>query len=420
MISGTVDPSAQRSALQDRLPAFTLFGAILAAAGLPIYIYAPPFYAETYGVSLTGIAAVLFWLRLFDAVQDPALGWLSERLGNQRGWAVALGGAVLALSMIGLFAVVPPIHPLAWFALTITGLFSAFSFLNINFYAQGVGKSQAIRGGHVRLAAWREGGALLGVCIAAVVPTLLIGAVDAPYAWFAFGFAAIVVLAVLAMWREWTGPVSAEPSGLREILSDTIARRLLILAFVNATPLAVSSTLFLFYVQSRLEAPGLEGPLLVLFFLAGAVTAPVWSKAAARFGPKPVLFVAMISAIMAFGFTLLLGPGDGLWFAVICIFSGATIGADLVLLPALFSQRMAAISPNGGLGFGLWSLVSKFTLAFAAIVLLPLLDVFGFEAGSATQPPEALVLLTILYALVPCALKLCAILILARTDLSEV
>ncbi|MEM9350810.1 MAG: MFS transporter [Pseudomonadota bacterium] len=412
--------SVTASPARERLPAFALFGAILAAAGLPIYIYAPPFYAETYGVSLTGIAAVLFWLRLFDAVQDPALGWVSERLGDRRGWAVALGGAVLALSMFGLFAVTPPFAPLAWFAITITGLFSAFSFLSINFYAQGVSKSQAIRGGHVRLGAWREGGALLGVCIAAVAPTLLMGYSEAPFAIFAIGFAAVVVLAVLAMGPEWTGSMRAEPTGIRQILSDTLARRLLILALVNATPLAVSSTLFLFFVESRLEAPGWEGPLLVLFFLAGAATAPLWSKAAERYGPKPVLFFAMVAAIISFGFAFLLGPGDAMFFAIICVASGATIGADLVLMPALFSARMAAISPNGGQGFGLWSLVQKFTLAFAAIVLLPLLDASGFEAGSAVQPPEALALLTILYALVPCGLKLLAIAILARTDLTKI
>ncbi|MEL6701975.1 MAG: MFS transporter, partial [Pseudomonadota bacterium] len=276
------------------------------------------------------------------------------------------------------------------------------------------------RGGHVRLGAWREGGALLGVCIAAVAPTALMGVVDAPFATFAFGFLAVVVIAAVAMAPEWRGRVDADATPMRDILGDSTARRLLILALVNATPLAVSSTMFLFYVESRLDSPGWEGPLLVAFFLAGAVTAPFWSRAAARFGAKPVLLFAMVSAIAAFGCTLFLGPGDAAIFAVICLFSGATIGADLVLLPALFSARMAAISPNGGQGFGLWSLVSKATLAIAAIVLLPLLDASGFEAGSATQTPEAERLLTILYALVPCALKLCAIAILLRTDLKEV
>ena len=406
--------------MPERLPSYALFGAVLAAAGLPIYIYAPPFYAETYGVSLTGIAAVLFWLRLFDAVQDPALGWLSERLGAARGIAVIIGGAVLCLSMYGLLAVEPPFWPLAWFALTITFLFSSYSFLSINFYAQGVTKSGQIEGGHVRLGAWREGGALLGVCIAAVAPTLLAGYVAAPFAIFATAFAVVTVFAVLAMAPEWSRQMQAEATPIRVILGDRLALKLLVLALVNATPLAVSSTMFLFYVESRLEAPGWEGPLLVLFFLAGAATAPLWSRAANRFGPKPVLFFAMVSAIISFGFTLLLGPGDEAFFAIICVASGATIGADLVLLPALFSARMAAISPNGGQGFGLWSLVQKFTLAFAAIVLLPLLDASGFEAGSATQPPETLALLTILYALVPCGLKLLAIAILARTDLTKI
>ncbi|MEL6550540.1 MAG: MFS transporter [Pseudomonadota bacterium] len=412
--------SAAASPLRNRLPAYTLFGAILAAAGLPIYIYAPPYYAETYGVSLAGIGAVLFWLRLFDAVQDPALGWVSERLGGRRGLAVALGGGCLALAMVGLFAVTPPFWPLAWFALTITLLFSSFSFLNINFYAQGVQKSESIEGGHVRLAMWREGGALLGVCIAAVAPTLLEGYVAAPFATFAFAFAVVVFFAVLAMAPEWTRKMEAEATPVKVILQDTLALKLLVLALVNATPLAVSSTLFLFFVEDRLAAPGWEGPLLVLFFLSGAAAAPFWSKAAERFGPKPVLFTAMVTAIAAFGGAAFLDEGDVILFAVICVTSGATIGADLVLLPALFSARMAAISPNGGQGFGLWSLVQKFTLAFAAIALLPLLEASGFEAGSATQPSEALTLLTILYALVPCGLKVIAIAILARTDLTKI
>jgi len=408
---------SSRAGSGDRLSAFAIFGAVLAAAGLPIYIYAPPFYAETYGVSLTGIAAVLFWLRLFDAIQDPALGWVSERLGSRRGLGIALGAALLAVSMVGLFAVAPPVHPLLWFAITITGLFSAYSFLSINFYAQGVSKSESIAGGHVRLGAWREGGALIGVCIAAVAPTLLMGVSAAPFAIFAFGFAMVVILAVIAMASEWRGGVESDATPIRAILADPLARKLLILALVNATPLAVSSTLFLFFVEGRLEAPGWEGPLLVLFFLAGAATAPGWSWAARQYGSKPVLLVAMVAAIFAFGFATTLGAGDVWLFAIVCIASGATIGADLVLMPALFSSRMAEISPNGGQGFGLWSLVSKFTLAFAAIALLPLLEAVGFQAGSATQPPEALQLLTILYALVPCALKLIAIGLLAATNL---
>jgi GPH family glycoside/pentoside/hexuronide:cation symporter len=404
----------------DRLGAYALYGGILSAAGLPIYLYAPKYYADNFGVSLAALGGLLFALRLFDFAQDPALGWVSERLGAARGVAVALGAGLLALSMIGLFAVAPPIDPLWWFALTITGLFTAFSFLTINFYAQGVTKAGEIEGGHVRLAAWRESGALLGVCVAAVLPTMLEPAVGRPFAVFAGLFTAVVVLATVLMAPEWRPrPDAPPPTRIRTIVSDRVAVRLLALALVNATPLAVSSTLFLFFVESRLAAPGWEGPLLVLFFLAAAFSAPVWSRLAERFSTRRTLLAAMLVSIVTFLFVLTLGPGDILPFAVICVITGATIGADLTLLPALFARRMAEIAPNAGQGFGLWSLVQKLTLAFAAVLLLPALEAAGFQSGSPANSESALRMLSILYALVPSLLKLIAIALLVTTPMTE-
>ncbi len=105
--------------MTDRLPAYALFAAMLASAGLPIYIHAPKFYVDEYGISLAALGAVLFGLRLLDVVQDPALGWLSRRLRNRRATAVTIGGALMALSMLALFAVAPPVNPLIWFALSL-------------------------------------------------------------------------------------------------------------------------------------------------------------------------------------------------------------------------------------------------------------------------------------------------------------
>ena len=221
------------------------------------------------------------------------------------------------------------------------------------------------------------------------------------------------------MWPEWKGRVDQEPTPIGTIVTDPTARKLLILALVNATPLAVSSTLFLFYVESKLGAPGWEGGLLVLFFLAAAISSPFWSALARRFHPKPILIAAMCLAVASFGYTLTLSPGDVIPFAVICVLSGATIGADLTLLPAMFAKRMAVISPNGGQGFGLWNLVNKFTLAFAAVVLLPLLENAGFVAGSTDLPAEAITMLTVLYALVPSLLKLLAIGLLIATKIED-
>jgi glycoside/pentoside/hexuronide:cation symporter, GPH family len=193
------------------------------------------------------------------------------------------------------------------------------------------------------------------------------------------------MLAALAMAPEWQGGALAEPTPIRGILGDTTARPASALALVNATPLAVSSTLFLFFVESRAWAPGWEGPLLVLFFLAAAASAPGWGWAAAAVRREATRFSARWCwRSSAFLFVLTLGEGDVLAFAVICVLSGATIGADLTLMPALFARRMATISPNGGQGFGLWSLVTKLSLAFAAVALLPLLEASGFGRAPPT------------------------------------
>jgi len=402
------------------LPAYAVFGATLAAAGLPIYIHAPKYYVDEYGVSLAALGAVLFGLRLLDVVQDPVLGWLSERTRLVRSGAVAIALIVLAVSMIGLFAVTPPVAPLLWFGLTLTGLFSSFSFLTITFYAEGVEKAARIEGGHVRLAAWRETGALLGVSLAAMAPTVLAAASGRPFAAFAAAFAGLVVVAGFAMRREWGMSTRTDPGpGIGTVLADPVARRLLLLALVNATPVAVTSTLFLFFVESRLEAPGWEGPLLLLFFLAAAASAPLWGVVAGRIGPRRALILGMVLAIVTFGFALTLGPGDTLAFAIICLASGAALGADMTLLPALFARRMARIAPDAGQAFGLWNFVTKFTLAFAAVALFPVLDAAGFRSGAETMPSEALWTLTLLYAALPCALKLIAVALLATLKMDD-
>ena len=141
-------------------------------------------------------------------------------------------------------------------------------------------------------------------------------------------------------------------------------------------------------------------------------------RAATRFGAKQMLLAGMVLSIVSFAFAFTLGAGDTVAFALICLASGAALGADMTLLPAIFAGRMARIAPNAAQAFGLWSFVSKFTLAFAAVTLLPLLQASGFQSG-ADNPAAALAMLSLLYALVPCALKTIAILLLVATPIEE-
>lgn len=408
-----------------RLWPWSMFAAMIAAAGLPIYIHAPKFFVDQYGVSLAALGFTLAALRLVDVVQDPLLGWLAEVGQRWRGALVTVAIAIMSLAMLGLFAVTPPIAPLAWFALTLALLFSGFSFLTIAFYAQGVDKAAGLGpNGHFRLAGWRETGSLLGVSLAAVAPVALGLTMQRPFTGFALGFVLLALLAGLAMRREW-GTQAATPARLpglrvfRPVLGDPLARRLLLIALLNAAPVAVTSTLFLFFVESRLAAPGWEGPLLLLFFLSAAASAPLWSRAADRFGAKRSLLAAMALAIAAFLWAVALREGDVMAFALICAGSGAALGADLTLLPAIFARRLAQLGSGESAAFGLWSFVSKLSLALAAATLLPTLGMAGFRPGP-DNPPAALFALSLLYAALPCALKVLSMALLATTNSAEV
>ncbi|MEI4234334.1 MFS transporter [Roseovarius sp. D22-M7] len=409
----TVD-TAPRAGLAPRLPGFAVFGALIASAGLPIYIHAPKFYVDEYGVSLAALGTMLGVLRLLDVVQDPALGRLSAYLKAHRAASVWVAVVLMAGAMLGLFAVTPPIAPLWWFAAMLTLVFSSFSYLTICFYAQGVASAAHLPGnGHLQLARWRETGALIGICAAAVAPTALGG-----YAGFAVAFACLAAVAVLLMADQWRATDVPAGTGFGVVLRDRVARKLLVVALFNAAPVAVTSTLFLFFVESRLQAPGWEGPFLLIFFLSAALAAPLWGRLAESFGAKRVLLGAMVLAIGVFAWAVMLGAGDLVAFGVICVLSGAAVGADMTLLPALFARRMSEISPGAAEGFGLWSFVSKFTLALAAVSLLPLLQSGGFDPGESNDA-DALWLLSLLYGGLPCLLKLAAIALLARTPIDE-
>lgn len=408
------------TALNTGLHRYAIFAAILAAAGLPLYIHAPKFYVDQYDVSLTAIASALLGLRMLDFIQDPTLGWVVDHLGQWR--SVFAGGmtALLAAAMVALFAVPAPINPLVWFILCVAVLFTAFSALSILFYARGVAKGDTIgEEGHVRLAGWRESGALIGICIAAILPTIFLSlGFGAPMAAFAIVFAVCAAMAAATMATEWQGRTQVEPTNLRELLADPVLRQLLIVGVLNAAPAAVSSSLFLFFVEYRLGSANSAGPLLLVFFLAAAASVPFWAKVAQQKGAKWTLMAGMLMAIVTFSFAITLGEGDVLAFCVICLFSGAALGADMTLLPAIFSQRVKMVHRGGGQAFGLWNFCAKFTLALAAVTVLPALDAAGFSTKD-VNPPQVLLVLTITYAVIPCVLKIFALAVLYWTPIKE-
>jgi len=151
----------------------------------------------------------------------------------------------------------------------------------------------------------------------------------------------------------------------------------------------------------------------VLFFLGAGLSVPAWSRLAQRIGTRATLAISMPLAIAGFAGAAFVGPGQLGAFAVICLASGVALGAETLLLPAMFSIALARSGLQASLAFGIWAFAGKLGLSLAAFLVMPVLAWTGF-APSQPNGPQALMTLTLLYAVLPCGLKLLAMVLVWR------
>lgn len=394
---------------------YGLLGLPLAFVALPIHVLLPNHYAREFGVSLAALGALLLALRLLDAVVDPWLGRMVDRLFARSPGAVLGAGAACAAGLALGFALLfsPPTRDpgalLAWAGFSLALTYLAYSALTIAHQAWGamLGGDAAQRS---RVVAWREAFGLAGVLCASALPLLA-------------GFpvtAATLGLALVVGWAAWGSglrpQVATRPSesGWRGPWQQPAFRRLMAVFVLNGIASAVPATLVLFFVQDRLQAPVAMQPLFLgSYFLAAALAIPLWLRVVPRLGLERTWIAGMLTAIAAFAGAAALGPGDGNAFLVICIASGAALGTDLALPAALLAGTIRASGGAGGTEgayFGWWNFAAKLNLALAAGLALPLLALAGYVPG--TRDPAALHALAAAYTLLPCVLKAGAALLL--------
>ncbi|NVO56073.1 MFS transporter [Rhodobacteraceae bacterium B1Z28] len=388
-------------------PRVSLYALMLAAAGIPLYIHLPRFAAVNLGISLGVIGTVLLLIRLVDLVQDPLIGWAIDRWPGGQTLFAALAAIGLAIGFPLLFSLSEGAGLAVLIAILVL-LFSAYSLGTILLYGRSATLAKRPDPKELMtLAAYREGGQLAGVIIAASAPAVFVafGAQAQGYPIFGLFLGLLAVLTFVLTFPIWRRtPITGEGLSLAG-LGQAGALRLLALALVNSLPVAITSTLFLFFVEDRLQLPGKAGPLLILFFFSAGASIPLWARLSNRIGPKQTLIIAMPLAIAGFVGAATLSAGNLAGFAIICLASGAALGADMVVLPAMFSVVLTRAGLNASTAFGIWSFAGKLGLALAAFFTLPLLERSGFTPGQ-TNSAQALYTLNLAYAVLPCILKL--------------
>jgi Na+/melibiose symporter-like transporter len=414
----------QSAALARRdLLAYSGFALPLAMAALPVYVHVPKFYGDSLGLPLATVGAILLACRLLDALQDPFLGWLSDRTaGGKWGRATLIVAALpfLAIGFVALFN--PPLDRGGglWLSASLIVVYLGFSMGSIAYYALGAELSADYHE-RTRVTATRGAAAVAGVLVAAALPEWLAARLGARSGLALFSLLFVAVLAVCARlciaaaprraYAPSVAPHRARRRALIEPLADRRYRWLIAVSMLSGVAAAIPGTLVLFYVQDVLRRPDLSGLFLALYFLFAALGMPLWIDSARRVGKKRTWLIGMLLSVAAFVWAFLLGAGDALAFAGVCVLSGLAYGAELAIPPSMLADvvdRHAGAAAGGrpdGAYFGVWQMVEKLNLALAAGLALPLLQWLGYVPGAAQAPQAPL---SWIYALVPCAIKLAA------------
>lgn len=407
----------------------------LAMLTLPVYVVLPPHYAGTLGLGLGTVGAVLLLARLWDAVSDPLVGFLSDRIptpfGRRRPW-IALG---LPVTLLGVWQLMlPPEGADAWhLGVWSAVLYTGWTLMVVPLTAWGAELSDDYHE-RTRISGAREGAVVLGTMAALALPAALGagGAGEEGRTLAIIGWATVILLPlslVSLMYAVPERPAEASPPigfrrGVAVLAGNGPFRRLVAAYLLNGVANGLPATLFLPFVGQGLGAGGQAGILLSVYFACGVGAVPLWIGLSRRFGKHRTWSAAMVAACLAFAPVPLLGPGDFWPFLAICVFTGLMLGADLVLPTAMqadvvdIDRMRTGGARRTGLYFALWSLATKLSTALAVGLAFPLLEAVGFRTeGPNDATPLAVLALT--YSALPIAFKLGAVALLWSYPLDE-
>jgi Na+/melibiose symporter-like transporter len=407
---------------------YGLLGLPLAMIGLPIYIHLPPYYTTEFGLSLASIGLWLMLIRISDAFLCPILGFWSDKIAptsKKRALVIAILAPVASGALWAL--VYPPTmvdEHLLWFVIGMACCTFAYIAITIQYLAIAAQLTDDYHQ-QTRLSAWREILALIGVLAAALLPALR---PEDGLTWLAALNSLFMLLGVCCLFllssprRE---PL-AHPKGLRHGLQQLWAplalplkRWLLGITFINALAAAIPATLIMFYTRDVLQEADMAGSFLAIYFLCGALAIPVWQRLSHHCGKKRAWMGAMVLAVASFFGAAWLGPGDGAWFIVICAFSGASIGADMMFAPSMMADALYEEQGAGtGTSYGIWSMIAPMTTAISAGIVLPLLAWAGYQPNNITNG-FSMQTLALCYGGLPCLIKLSALYLLFKSPLDS-
>jgi GPH family glycoside/pentoside/hexuronide:cation symporter len=435
-----------------RVPSRTMtaFAAPAIGAGymyLLLNLYVMKFSTDILLIAPAAMGIIFSISRIWDAVSDPLVGYLSDRttsrFGRRRTWILA-SCVPIAAAFYMVFA--PPLSLdreglVIWMGIAIVGFYSAMTLFFVPHMSLGAELTDNYHE-RSRLFGVRHAAYTVGSIFSLVAMYLLISAENTEGANVRevaqeLGLVAIVVMVVMvlfAFWRlqerpEFQGRLSSSPlSAFKDVWHNPHARLLIIVTFIEQIGSSAIAALTLYVTQYVVGAP-LWAPIIIFaYMLPSSASVPIWLPLSRRFGKIRVWMFGMVLTGLSFGVMFFLPFLDEVssriaLIMVAAVFAGFAAGCGGTLAPSVqgdvidYDENISGERKEGSY-FAAWNFVYKSALGVMLLLTGFVLEVSGFTPN-VEQTMTVKLSMVSLYGLFPLVCYLVGAFLFRRFKLDE-
>lgn len=277
------------------------------------------------------IGTIFFASKIWDALSDPIVGYLSDkttsRFGRRKPWMV---GSIVPIVTMVLMLWIPPTTLsgnmlVAWVAVSVIGFYTAFTLFSVPQMAYGLELSSSPHE-RTRVSGGRQISLTLGMLACFIIATPLItghAAARDNAAWIASGGAALLALvcALTTWWlpserSEYVGRGAANPiAAVRDVIQNPHARLLLFVYFIEIFGIGATSAMTPFLLIYVTKASSYVGIVFLFYTAPALLSIPFWIWMGNRYERHVLWRYAM--GLQALGYGTIIFQDEGrLWLMI--------------------------------------------------------------------------------------------------------
>jgi GPH family glycoside/pentoside/hexuronide:cation symporter len=380
------------------------------------------FYTDAALLAPALVGSALLIGKIWDAINDPLFGWISDRTGSKRfgkrrGYMI-LGAIPLGISIALLWRVPPGLAAAGaflWVLFTFLLFDTLWTLTNVPYYALTAELTDD----------YDERSALTATRMTLAVPAYLVGAALTPalvglfatkragygavgLLYGAIAAAALLICAAGIRERKKVAESRAAAPPVRTFLETLKNRpfvRLLAAYLVLNLAFALIKTLMAYFLTYQLEMEAQVPMVMGLMLICVVIAIYPWKKISERWNKGPAYALGMAIGALAVAATFFLPHQPTPWVYLIAALAGFGFAANWVfpwsMVPDVVDvDRLATGEQRSGVYYGVWGLGTKASEALAIASTGWILALFRY-APNVAQTPQTLFGIRLFFGIVP-------------------